>query len=1081
MIKSFIAPILSLLLAAVLFLFSPFCGNAQHRPGGVPGAEIWYVSDSQDIFNDIFPDRSDYPLLIERCPNHQEPITSGLLNFNHAISTEELCLQFRAPLEALYSKSIFIVAEPGGSDASYPMINSEVTESYVHSVNGLYSENAFVIETQEGFAAKTDVEFNSYENAHVYYYNWNHFDQEKKYKSYGQEGEAKYILGSSFSTGSNDAEKYFFAGILPEFITFNRKLSKNEFQRIESYLALKYGITKWDADSYKDSENRSFWDKENNLLFSNNIYGIGRDDISGLNQLQSESVHNKGYLITAVDSIMNTNEEVQNQTAIPDKHFLVFGNSGGSGTVNMNSPNFERLNKVWLAQSSGDTMKQKSLEFKLNIEETFNDETIENILREKAFVWMLHDLRANRDEVSDFENNNVHFYRASSVSTDSINGMLYAHFRQDDLKFDTDGSSFDQFTFAVGAECTLQFQPVYSCELAKQGVLNCYDLSIILIGDCQSVELYDSNDQQVTLTLDPDLSELNENPTYIAEICAPEYYSAKLFFSDGSTETYNYEALPIGPFQVDLGNAIQYLPGNTGIITLDAGHSMPPGSTFKWFLNNEELYHFEPVLIVSETGYYCVEATSPDGLCTVIECVTIDSQLDVIVECISGSCMENSNSIKLTFVEGFPPFNIEIEPDNGIPLQFYSNAESFTVPDLADEFHFIRVTDAENKVFEGFCDFQPASGGNIVIIDDEKILSSTNPEYIIDAAFLTNDLPTALFEWFLNGEPMAHSSPSIVATEPGTYSVIVRSMRNECYTVGKQEIGTTLEGEIYQLEPCSIDETFVFIDIEFGFPPFITEIIGINGTTYSEPPIFHNGSINRDIPLGSYRITTTDDYGNSLEEELIFETVMMASLEEQISSYCTTHSCNRSENFCNLGFTHYNFYGTTLHQMSLSAMVTANPNLFDYNWYLDGMLISTDQHILLVKCSDISPKCEYSTLKLSVSSTSPEYEDCDFTEVVYMDPNWCFATVIPEGYTSKVFPNPTDADVTFNYLIRSNAEKIFKGKIEVFSSIGALIFSDQISGAWEYSFTYRLMSSGVYLIRTTTEEGVIKVDRVIIK
>src|SRR5690554_1236643 len=212
MIKSFIAPILSLLLAAVLFLFSPFCGNAQHRPGGVPGAEIWYVSDSQDIFNDIFPDRSDYPLLIERCPNHQEPITSGLLNFNHAISTEELCLQFRAPLEALYSKSIFIVAEPGGSDASYPMINSEVTESYVHSVNGLYSENAFVIETQEGFAAKTDVEFNSYENAHVYYYNWNHFDQEKKYKSYGQEGEAKYILGSSFSTGSNDAEKYFFAG-----------------------------------------------------------------------------------------------------------------------------------------------------------------------------------------------------------------------------------------------------------------------------------------------------------------------------------------------------------------------------------------------------------------------------------------------------------------------------------------------------------------------------------------------------------------------------------------------------------------------------------------------------------------------------------------------------------------------------------------------------------------------------------------------------------------------------------------------------------------------------------------------------
>src|SRR5699024_9591125 len=238
----------------------------------------------------------------------------------------------------------------------------------------------------------------------------------------------------SYSSASNDAEKYFFDGILPEFITFNRKLSKNEFHRIESYLALKYGITKWKADSYKDSENNSVWDTENNLLFSNNIYGIGRDDVSGLNQLQSESVHKKEYLITAVDSIMTTNEDLQNYTSIPNKHFLVFGNSGESGTVNMTTPNFKRLKKVWLAQSTGDSMKQKALEFKLNIEETFDEETIENILREKTFVWMLHDLRATRDEVSDFENNHVRFYKASSISTDSINGALYAHFRQNDLK-----------------------------------------------------------------------------------------------------------------------------------------------------------------------------------------------------------------------------------------------------------------------------------------------------------------------------------------------------------------------------------------------------------------------------------------------------------------------------------------------------------------------------------------------------------------------------------------------------------------------------------------------------------------------
>lgn len=633
----------------------------------------------------------------------------------------------------------------------------------------------------------------------------------------------------------------------------------------------------------------------------------------------------------------------------------------------------------------------------------------------------------------------------------------------------------------MGAECTLQFQPIYDCESAKQNALTCYDLSIILIGDCQTVELYDSNEQQVTLTIDPVLSELNNNPTYIAEVCAPESYSAKLFFPDGSTETFNYETLPIGPFQIDLGPEIQYLPG-TGTLTLDAGQSMPVGSTFKWFKNNVELHHHDPVLIVTETGEYCVEATSPDGLCTVTECVTVEAQLDVLVDCIAGSCLENSNAIKLTFVEGFPPFNIEIELNDGTSLQFYTHAESFTIPDLADEFHFIRVTDVENSVFEGFCDFQPTSEGTVVLIDNEKILSSTTPEYTIDAAFLADDLSTALFEWFLNDEPLANNSSAIIATEPGIYKVFVRSVNNECYTIGKQEIGTTLEGEVTQLEPCSPDDTFIFIDIEFGFPPFMTEIVGIDGTTYSEPPIFHNGSINREMPLGSYQITTTDNYDNMIQEDLNFETVMMASIEEQVSSYCVTHSCDRQEDFCDFGFTNYNFYETTLQQMYLSAMLNADPNLFEYNWYLDGELISTDQTILLIKCSDISPKCEFSTLTLSVSGISSEYEDCNFTEVVHIDPNWCFATSMPErGYTSKVFPNPSEADVTFNYLIRSDAEEVFKGKIEVFSSVGALIFSDRISGAYEYSFTYRLMSSGVYLIRTITDEGVIKVDRVIIK
>src|SRR5690606_16142758 len=92
----------------------------------------------------------------------------------------------------------------------------------------------------------------------------------------------------------------YFYGNFPEFISFPFELSANQKNRVESYLALKYGITLYNKSSYKNSRNVVFWNSKNNQLFPNFIFGIGKDDISGLNQLQSESVHEKDYLIASV-------------------------------------------------------------------------------------------------------------------------------------------------------------------------------------------------------------------------------------------------------------------------------------------------------------------------------------------------------------------------------------------------------------------------------------------------------------------------------------------------------------------------------------------------------------------------------------------------------------------------------------------------------------------------------------------------------------------------------------------------------------------------------------------------------------
>src|SRR5690606_38852289 len=100
-------------------------------------------------------------------------------------------------------------------------------------------------------------------------------------------------------------------GLFPEYISFDRQLTDNERNRVESYLAIKYGITLDGNRSYRNSSNKVVWDKQNNDLFGNNIFGIGRDDISGLNQLQCESAHNRDYLVAATVNIEKTNAKVQ--------------------------------------------------------------------------------------------------------------------------------------------------------------------------------------------------------------------------------------------------------------------------------------------------------------------------------------------------------------------------------------------------------------------------------------------------------------------------------------------------------------------------------------------------------------------------------------------------------------------------------------------------------------------------------------------------------------------------------------------------------------------------------------------------
>ena len=138
---------------------------------------------------------------------------------------------------------------------------------------------------------------------------------------------------------------------IPEVISYKTRKNDSDLtqerNRIQSYLALKYGITlgtNGTSQDYVNSDGTVIWDADNGTpsesVFNNDIAGIGRDDASELYQKQSRSVNNasdgtgrtQGILTMGLSQVYNTNN--LNPNTLNDKEFLIWGNDG----INLNNP-----------------------------------------------------------------------------------------------------------------------------------------------------------------------------------------------------------------------------------------------------------------------------------------------------------------------------------------------------------------------------------------------------------------------------------------------------------------------------------------------------------------------------------------------------------------------------------------------------------------------------------------------------------------------------------------------------------------------------------------------------------------------
>lgn len=164
---------------------------------------------------------------------------------------------------------------------------------------------------------------------------------------------------SALSVGAEAAATSPFTGRIPEVIGYTQNLSAGDMQKLNSYLAIKYGLTldQTTPYNYLATDNTVIWDATANAAYKYSIAGIGRDDLEDLQQKQSRSSDTTRIRVAVgLGALAETNTDNTGVIGL-DKSYLVWGDDNGSASfttpVTGNSSVNFRMGRVWKAQHTG--------------------------------------------------------------------------------------------------------------------------------------------------------------------------------------------------------------------------------------------------------------------------------------------------------------------------------------------------------------------------------------------------------------------------------------------------------------------------------------------------------------------------------------------------------------------------------------------------------------------------------------------------------------------------------------------------------------------------------------------------------
>jgi len=165
-----------------------------------------------------------------------------------------------------------------------------------------------------------------------------------------------------YPNGSGDFVEHF-DGRIAELLVYPEELSPTQRVQIQSYMALKYGITlDVSVSDYQNSAATSIYDLTDG--YASDVFGLGQDNATTLDQRVSKSA-NDSAILTLSTNLDFAGANPGARSPMGDGNFVVVGNNGATSTAwtATGAPSgFEILEKVWNYDETG-TIGSINLQF----------------------------------------------------------------------------------------------------------------------------------------------------------------------------------------------------------------------------------------------------------------------------------------------------------------------------------------------------------------------------------------------------------------------------------------------------------------------------------------------------------------------------------------------------------------------------------------------------------------------------------------------------------------------------------------------------------------------------------------------